>query len=130
MPRSRSYSLTDGEARLMTVLWDRTTATVADIVGALAPRHRLTYSTVQTLMRILEQKGYVVHEKVGRAFIYRAVIDRAQAQRRALRHLIARLFDDSPGALVLNVIEDGDIPAEELARLRQLLDRQTEDSAR
>jgi BlaI family penicillinase repressor len=124
MARTRSRTLTDGEARLMTVLWDRGTATVADIVTALAARHKLTYSTVQTLLRILETKGYITHDKVGRAFVYRPLIDRSQAQRRALRHLISRLFDNSPGALVLNVLEDAQIPAVELARLRVVLDRQ------
>jgi BlaI family transcriptional regulator, penicillinase repressor len=127
MARTKSHSLTDGETRLMTVLWDRGAATVGDITDALAARHRLTYSTVQTLLRILEQKGYVAHDKVGRAFVYRPLVDRSQAQRRALRHLIARLFDNSPGALVLNVLEDGEIPADELARLRETLDRRREE---
>lgn len=107
----------------MAVLWDRGAATVADITEALAAQHRLTYSTVQTLLRILEHKGYVSHDKLGRAFVYKPLVNRSQAQRRALRHLIARLFDNSPGALVLNVLEDGDISTDELAHVRALLDR-------
>ena len=65
MARKRSPTLTDGEARLMTVLWERSSATVADIVGALEPQGPVNYSTVQTLLRILEKKGYVAHHKVG-----------------------------------------------------------------
>ena len=54
-------------------------------------------------------KGYVAHRKAGRAFIYRPVVDQKQARRKALRHLVARLFDNSPSLLVLNVLEDKQI---------------------
>jgi|SRR6478736_4553813 BlaI family penicillinase repressor len=119
MPRKRSLSLTDGEARLMTVLWDLKAATVAAIVAALGS---VNYSTVQTLLRILETKGYVKHHKNGRAFVYTAVVDRQLARRRALSHLVSRLFDNSPGLLVLNILENERIAPDELKRLRKLLD--------
>ena len=122
MPRKRSPSLTDGEARLMTVLWRKQTATVADVVAGLKPRRPVTYSTVQTMLRILETKGYVAHEKVGRAFTYRPLIDEKQARRRALRHLLSRLFDNSPSLLVLNVLEDKRIDSTELERLKKLIE--------
>lgn len=121
MPRPRSPSLTDAEARIMAVLWQRGTATVADVVTALK-RRAVSYSTVQTILRILETKGYVSHEKVGRAFVYRPRIDERQARRRALRHLVARLFNGSPSLLVLNVLEDEEIDAGELAQLKKLID--------
>lgn len=120
MARKRSPSLTDGEARLMTVLWERGSATVADIVLALEPQ--ANYSTVQTLLRILEKKGYVTHRKSGRAFIYSPVVDRQQARHSALRHLVARLFDGSPSLLVSNVLEQETLAPDELRRLKQLLD--------
>src|SRR5690349_5324095 len=96
MARRPSAALTDGEARVMAVLWQSPASTVADVVAALRERYALTYSTVQTLLRILEQKGYVTHDKVGRAFVFRAIVDEGQARRRALKHLIARLFNGSP----------------------------------
>ena len=123
MARQRSPSLTDGEARLMTVLWERTSATVAEIVEALGTERPVNYSTVQTLLRILEKKGYIEHRKSGRAFVYRPVVDQQQARRRALRHLVSRLFDGSPSLLVLNVLEHERIAPDELKRLKQLLDR-------
>jgi predicted transcriptional regulator len=79
-------------------------------------------STVQTLLRILETKGYVAHEKEGRAFVYRPLIDQTQARRRALSHLVSRLFNNSPSLLVLNVLEDERIDPREIERLRKLLD--------
>ena len=86
----------------MQVLWDLQSATVADVVSRL----KSNYSTVQTMLRILETKGYVAHEKAGRAFAYRPLIDQKQARRRALSHLVSGLFDNSPSLLVLNVLED------------------------
>ncbi|HEY7447162.1 MAG TPA: BlaI/MecI/CopY family transcriptional regulator [Vicinamibacterales bacterium] len=121
MARRRSPTLTDVEARIMTVLWDKERATVSDMVIALRPKYPAAYSTVQTMLRILETKGYVKHEKSGRAFIYRPLIDQRQARRRALSHLVSRLFDNSPSLLVLNVLEDDRIDAAELDRLKKLI---------
>ena len=108
----------------MRVLWRKETATVADVTDTLresSGRTRVHYSTVQTMLRILEAKGYVTHDKAGRAFTYRALVDQAQARRRALRHLVARLFDNSPSQLVLNVLEDQKIDPKELERLKTLI---------
>jgi BlaI family transcriptional regulator, penicillinase repressor len=121
MARRPSPSLTDAEARLMTVLWEKKRATVAEVVAGLR-KPGVSYSTIQTLLRILENKGYVTHEKAGRAFVFRPVIDQKQARRRALTHLVSRLFNNSPSLLVLNVLEDGQIDPKELERLRKLLD--------
>jgi len=122
MPRRRSPALTDAETRIMAVLWERTTATVADDVAALNKKRTVSYSTVQTILRILEGKGYVSHEKVGRAFIFRPRVDERQARRRALRHLMTRMFNGSPSLLVLNVLEDEQIDSDELVRLKKVIE--------
>ena len=122
MARKTSPALTDAEARVMAVLWQLRTATVGDVVAALAPERAVSYSTVQTILRILEDKAYVEHDKVARAFIYRPVVDERQARRRALRHLATRLFNGSPSLLVLNVLEDEQIDAEELSRVKKLIE--------
>ena len=101
----------------MRVLWDEQSATVADV----AARLKSNYSTVQTLLRILEVKGYVSHEKSGRAFTYRPLVDQTQARRPALSHLVSGLFNNSPSLLVLNVLEDDRIDPRELNRLKQLI---------
>jgi predicted transcriptional regulator len=121
MARRRSPTLTDVEARIMTMLWTKERATVSDLVTALKPKYPAAYSTVQTMLRILETKGYVKHEKSGRAFIYRPLIDQRQARRRALSHLVSRLFDNSHSLLVLNVLEDDRIDPAELDRLKKLI---------
>ena len=123
MARKRSPALTDAEARIMAVLWQLQTATVADVVRELNRVRAATYSTVQTLLRILESKGYVTHEKMARAFTYRPLVDERQARRRALRHLVSRLFEGSPSLLVLNVLDDEDLDPAELQRVKQLIEQ-------
>ena len=120
MPRRKSTILTDGELRLMNILWDKERATVRDVVAAM-PSPGPAYSTVLTMLRILEDKGYARHEKQGRAFVYTPVLGRDQARRSAIQRLVSQLFNDSPGSLVLNVIEHEDVDAEQLARLRDRL---------
>jgi predicted transcriptional regulator len=106
----------------MAVLWETQRATVADVVRALSKRRAVSYSTVQTILRILETKGYVAHDKVARAFIYRPLVDERQARRRALRHLASRLFKGSPSLLVLNVLEDEQIDPDELRQLKKFIE--------
>jgi BlaI family penicillinase repressor len=122
MARHRSPALTDAEARVMAVLWHRKTATVGDVVAVMKKKRPVTYSTVQTILRILENKEYVAHEKVARAFVYRPIVDEQQARRRALRHLVGRLFNGSPSLLVLNVLDDKEIDPAELARMKKLIE--------
>ena len=71
----------------------------------------LAYNTVLTTMRILEQKGYVRHTASGRAFIYRAVVARDEAQRSVVNHVSSRFFDGSPRELVLNLLESEAVDA-------------------
>ena len=122
MARKRSVTLTDGELRLMRVLWHRGEGTVADVVEGLPRKPAVAYNTVQTLLRILETKGYIGHEKRGRAFVYKPLIDQRAARRTALSHLLKGFFDDSPSLLVLNVLDDERIDQKELKRLRDLIE--------
>jgi BlaI family transcriptional regulator, penicillinase repressor len=121
--RKPSAGLTDAESEVMAVLWRLRRASVNDVVTAMNETRAVTYSTVQTMLRILETKGYLTHDKVARAFVYRPVIDERQARRRALRHLVRRLFDGSPSLLVLNVLEDEDLDPAEREQLRKLIER-------
>ena len=123
MARKPSAALTDAESEVMAILWRVHPASVSEVVTAMNERRAVTYSTVQTMLRILETKGYLTHEKVARAFVYTPVIDERQARRRALRHLVRRLFDGSPSLLVLNVLEDEDLDPAEREQLRKLIER-------
>jgi predicted transcriptional regulator len=122
--------LTDGELRIMQVLWDRGRATVGEVVDAIPGRTKPAYNSVLTILRILERKGHVTHDKDGRAHVYVPLVDRTQARRGALRHLLSRFFDDSPELLVLNLVEDGQVGEEELARVRRVLRDAAQDGER
>ena len=123
MARKQSPALTDAESAVMVVLWRLRRASVGDVVTAMNKTRAVTYSTVQTMLRILETKGYVTHDKVARAFVYEPVVDERQARRRALRHLVRRLFEGSPSLLVLNVLEDEELDPAEREHLRKLIER-------
>jgi predicted transcriptional regulator len=121
MPRRRSATLTDAELRLMNALWDAGAATVEEVIERLEVGPKPAHNTVLTLLRILEKKGYVAHRRAGRAFRFRPLVDRGGARRTALRHLVSRFFDGSPGLLVQNVLEQERLSAEEIARLRKMI---------
>ncbi|MGB8965799.1 MAG: BlaI/MecI/CopY family transcriptional regulator [Candidatus Cybelea sp.] len=122
MPRRKSPVLTDHELRLMEVIWRNERATVADVVNALAPP-RLTYSTVLTTLRTLEQKGHLTHEEEGRAFVYRPSIQRTEAAKSAIRHLLDRFFGSSPGALAVTLLDDTRLSDDDLRQIKQILAR-------
>ncbi len=106
----------------MQVLWDRGRATVSEVVEVVPRKRPLAYNTVLTILRIMERKGYVRHEKKGRAFVYVPVIGRERARRSAVRHLITRFFEDSPGLLALSILEHEQVDPKELKRLRRLIE--------
>lgn len=122
MARPKSPTLTEAELRLMEVLWTRGPSTVGEVVESLPKRQSLAYSSVLTTLRILEQKGYVRHDKTGRAFVYEPLVDRKDAQTSAVRHLVSRFFENSPELLVLNVLEDEGLSAEDAQKLRRMIE--------
>jgi predicted transcriptional regulator len=107
----------------MNVLWLKGTGTVQAILETLPEKPSLAYNSVLTTIRVLERKGYVKHAKDGRAHVYSALVGRKEASRSEIRHLLGRFFKNSHEQLVLNVLEDRGMEAEELNRLRQMLER-------
>ncbi|HEY5258813.1 MAG TPA: BlaI/MecI/CopY family transcriptional regulator [Candidatus Baltobacteraceae bacterium] len=122
MPRERSLTLTDHELRLMNVLWEKRSASVADVVAALGPP-KLAYNTVLTTLRTLDEKGYVDHKKAGRAFIYSPAIERSEAATSLLGMLLDRFFGNSPGALAMAMLDGGQLSKREIAVLRAAVER-------
>lgn len=124
MPPKQSPTLTEAELRIMDVLWLKGAATVQQVMEWLPEKPALAYNSVLTTVRILEKKGYVKHAKDGRAHVYETLVDRQEATRSEIRHLVGRFFRDSHEALVLNILEDGAIEAAEVKRLREMLERE------
>jgi predicted transcriptional regulator len=122
MPRKRSETLTEGEQRLMEVLWKRGSATVAEVLEALPERERPAFNTVQTMLRIMEKKGYLRHEERGRAFIYHAKVERDDAARAAVPSVMKRFFHNSAGLLAVRLLENEALSNDELTQMRRLID--------
>ncbi len=114
--------LTDAELELMRILWELQEATVRDLMAALPADRELAYTTVSTIARILEKKGFVTSRKEGRTHHYRPSLERPRYEARTLRHVLGSLFDGSPAALVRRLVADQALSDDELADLRALLD--------
>ena len=117
-------SFTERELDVMDVLWETGTATVAEVRERLADD--LAYTTVLTVLRTLEEKGYVGHEEEGRAHRYFPRVERQTAGRSALRRMLHKLFKDSPEMLLTHLVSDRRVSDEELRRMRRLLDERLE----
>jgi predicted transcriptional regulator len=105
----------------MNTLWDGGAATVEEVIIRVEGEPKPAHNTVLTLLRILEKKGYVAHRREGRAFRFRPLVDRTGARKTALRYLLSRFFEGSPGLLVQNVLEQERLSDQEIARLRELI---------
>jgi len=121
-------SFTARELDVMSVLWDRGSATVAEVRERLADE--LAYTTVLTVLRTLEQKGHVGHSGEGRAHRYRPLVKREAAGRNALRRLVDKVFRGSPELLMTQLVSDKQLNDEDLRRLRRLLDARLKGGAR
>jgi predicted transcriptional regulator len=121
MPPRRSATLTEAELRIMDVLWHKGPATVQQVLDRLPETPALAYNSVLTTIRVLEKKGYVEHEKDGRAHLYAPLINREAAKRTEIRHLVGRFFKNSEELLMLSLLEDKGLDAAELKRLREMI---------
>jgi predicted transcriptional regulator len=106
----------------MDVLWSKGSANTADVLKALPGDEVLAYTTVLTTLRILEDKGYLRHTKDGKAFVYHPIVDRTSVRRSALRHLVSRLFQNSPELLISNLISDEQLSSKQLRRLKRMIE--------
>jgi predicted transcriptional regulator len=115
------FSLTDREASLMEILWDRGPSTVTEVRAELADE--LAYTTVLTILRNLEGKGYVTHAEEGRAHRYSALVARDAAQRSALQALKHKLFQGSSELLLTRLVAEKDLSRAQIERIQRLLDQ-------
>lgn len=118
MPPKRSNTLTEAELRIMRILWERGESLVSDLVDAMPENTPLAYTSVLTTVRILEQKGYVVHRQEGRAFVYSPCVAEREASRSEVRHMLHRFFGNSRERLLLTLLGDEDVSPDELRRLK------------
>ena len=109
------------ELQIMSVVWDQGAATVHDVKEALARGRKPAYSTILTMMRKLEAKGYLEHDVAERTFVYRATISRRAARHSLLGDLLERVFEGSPALLVGSLVEQNHVTEDELREIRKLI---------
>jgi BlaI family transcriptional regulator, penicillinase repressor len=117
---------TDRELDVMKVLWRHGPATVADVRRQLDDD--LAYTTVLTMLRILEEKGHVGHREAGKAHRYFAKVPESAARRSALAKMVDRVFGGSAELLLTHLVADRDLSPDELKRLRSFMDEQIKKS--
>ncbi len=109
------------ELQIMNVVWDRGKATVHDVKNALS-RRKPAYSTILTMMRKLEVKGYLEHEVDGRTYVYRPLISQQAVRQSVLGDLVERLFEGSTSLLLTSLVEQNRISKNELRQIRKLIE--------
>ena len=115
----------DRELDVMAVLWELGSGTVSEVRDRLPAD--LAYTTVLTILRNLETKGFLRHEEEGKAHRYFARVDREAAGESALRHMVSKLFAGSPSLLLTQLVSDQKLPAAEIKRMRKLLKKRLEE---
>ncbi len=120
---SREFDLGNAELEVLRALWDQGPGTVRDLWNHLRQRgRRWAYTTVQTLLTRLEQKGFVTCDKSAQAFVYRASLTRRRVSRSRIRAIVEQLYDGAAGPLALQLIKTQKFTAEEIAALHDLID--------
>lgn len=114
--------LTETELEMMSVLWRLGSATAGEVMEALAAERDLAYTSVSTILRVLEQKGVVRSDKVGRGHVYAPLVSRQDYGSRTVGHLITKVFDGAAPSLVRCLVEKGDLSADDLAAIRKIID--------
>ncbi len=127
MPRSKPKSLTKAELRIMQVLWKLQHGTVADVAAAM-PKPPLAYTTVLTMLRILEQKGAVKRRLEGRAHIYYPAFEQDDAARNAIGDVVQAFFKNSKTALAMRLIAEERPGKDELDRMKALIAKYEEEA--
>jgi BlaI family transcriptional regulator, penicillinase repressor len=123
MARSASRHPTELELEILKILWRDGPSTVRHVRDALAGFRDLAYTSVMTMMTIMARKGYLKRKKADGGYVYRAAISAESTTRGMLRDLVDRAFDGSAATLMVNLLETGDLDAEELRRLRGLINQ-------
>lgn len=114
--------LTEAELELMTLVWGLGECTVKDVQGGLPEGRDLAYTSVATIMKILEQKKFLASRKREKAHVYYALVPREEYEAKSLRHMTENLFHGDPTSMVMKLLDDSDLSRDELKSIRALLD--------
>ncbi len=120
---SDSKLLTETELELMTILWKLGEGSVAEVLESLPKKRDLAYTSVSTILRILEQKGILKTRKEGRGHIYIPQVKKTEYEAKTVKHVVERVFDGSPVALVRQLLNSGQLNESDLQELKNLIEQ-------
>jgi len=123
MKGSSEKLLTDVELELMNILWSIGEGSVADVLEHLSTGRDLAYTSVSTILRILEQKGVLKARKEGRGHIYIPVLKKTDYEAKAVKHVVEKVFEGTPVALVRQLLNSGQLDKGEIEELKKLLSK-------
>jgi len=115
--------LTETELELMTILWKLEEGSVADVIEQLPKERDLAYTSVSTILRILEQKGVLKTRKEGRGHIYVPHLKKSEYEIKTVKHVVDRVFDGTPVALVRQLLDSVKLNDDDLKELKKLIDQ-------
>ena len=118
--RRRSTILTEQELEIMKIVWERESSTVRDVYETLLERRKVAYTTVMTMMKILENKKYLKRTQAGRAYVYRPAQPKRQVVGAMVRDFINRVFNGATEPLLVHLVEEHDLSPEELEEIARL----------
>jgi predicted transcriptional regulator len=125
--RTPHPTLTPQELAIMKEVWRLDKATVRDVYEALRERRSIAYTTVMTMMKILEEKGYLKKSQSDRAYVYRPARPRQQVVGAMVRDFVDRVFDGAAGGLLLHLARDGKLTRAEREHINRLMSEEAED---
>jgi predicted transcriptional regulator len=117
-----SRPLTEVELEIMNAVWELGSCTVKDVLKAVSAHRDLAYTSVATMMKILEEKGALASDKSERVISYRPLLTRERYGEASLRHLASHVFQDNPTSMVMRLLDDSKLTHDDLAAIRKLLD--------
>jgi len=118
--RPKSTTLTQQELEIMKIVWDHDTVTVRDVYETLLKQRKVAYTTVMTMMKILEQKKYLKKNQADRAYVYRPAQPRRLVIAGLVREFVNRVFNGSAEPLLVHLVEQHDLTNEDLAEIARL----------
>jgi len=129
MQRKQDKSLlTEVELEFMNVVWETGGGTVRDILAELNKLQERAYTSVATVLKIMEQKGFLSSERQDRSLIYRPTVPKADYQKTTLKNLSSKLFNGTPAALVARLVDDEEVTDDMLEEMRALLNERLGDN--
>src|SRR5688572_11490947 len=122
MARRKLATPTEGELEILQVLWDRGASTVREVLDVLNPKRERAYTSVMSLLNIMADKGLVVREPQGRAFLYQARKPRERTLGKIVGDMLGKAFEGSAHELVAHVLEQSRPSPQELEQIRWVIE--------